>query len=98
MSTILQDPVQLQTPPRSPVRPAAPLDSESAPGKREISFELESPGGYRRTVTGKIAYLDGEAQTYMVRAPDGELIRVPIRDIKTSDWSRAAPGRTAHRS
>jgi hypothetical protein len=33
-------------------------------------------------VTGKIAYLDDEAQTYMVRAPDGALIRVPLRDVK----------------
>jgi hypothetical protein len=82
MSTILQDPVPFQTPSRSPVRPAAPLDPESASGSREISFELESPGGYRRTVTGTIAYLDEEAQTYMVRAADGKLIRVPVRDIK----------------
>jgi hypothetical protein len=82
MSTILQDPVYLESPSRSPVRPAAPLDPISASGKREVSFELESPGGYRRTVTGRIAYLDNEAQTYMVRGPDGELIRVPLRDIK----------------
>lgn len=33
-------------------------------------------------MTGTIAYLDEEAQTYMVRASDGELIRVPVRDIK----------------
>jgi hypothetical protein len=47
-----------------------------------VTFELESPGGYLRRVTGTIAYLDNEAQTYMVRAPDGTLIRVPLRDIK----------------
>jgi hypothetical protein len=82
MSTMLQDPVHFETPSRSPVRPAAPLDPESASEDREISFELESPGGYRRTVTGRIAYLDDEAQTYMVRAADGELIRAPVRDIK----------------
>jgi hypothetical protein len=82
MSTILQDPVDLESPSRSPVRPAAPLYPISAAGKREVSFELESPGGYRRTVTGRIAYLDDEAQTYMVRGPDGELIRMPLRDIK----------------
>lgn len=82
MSTILRDPVHFQTPSRSPVRPAAPLDRESGSRSREISFELESPGGYRRTVTGRIAYLDDEAQTYMLRAPDGRLIRAPVRDIK----------------
>jgi hypothetical protein len=82
MSIILQDPIHLETPTRSPVRPAAPLDPRTASGEREVSFELESPGGYRRTVTGTIAYLDGEAQTYMVLAPDEALIRVPLRDIK----------------
>lgn len=82
MSIILQDLVHLETPSRSPVRPAAPLDPGTASGGRQVYFELESPGGYRRTVTGTIAYLDDEAQTYMVRAPDGELIRVPLRDIK----------------
>ena len=82
MSIILQDPVHLEAPSRSPVRPAAPLDPGTAAREREVSFELESPGGYRRTVTGTIAYLDDEAQTYMVRALDGELIRAPLRDIK----------------
>jgi hypothetical protein len=82
MSIILQDPVHLETPSRSPVRPAAPLDPGTASGEREVSFELQSPGGYRRTVTGTIAYLDDEAKTYMVRALDGELIRVPLRDVK----------------
>jgi hypothetical protein len=33
-------------------------------------------------VTGTIAYLDDEAQTYMVLTSDGALIRVPLRDIK----------------
>jgi hypothetical protein len=33
-------------------------------------------------VTGTIAYLDDEAQTYMVLAPEEALIRVPRRDIK----------------
>jgi hypothetical protein len=82
MSIILQDPIHLETPTRSPVRPAAPLDPRTASGEREVSFELESPGGYRRTVAGTIAYLDDEAQTYMVLAPDEALIRVPLRDIK----------------
>ncbi len=71
MSIILQDPVEFETPTRSRVRPAAPLDPRTVSGERKVSFELESPGGYRRTVTGTIAYLDEEAQTYMVGAPDG---------------------------
>ena len=82
MSIILQDPVHLETPTRSPVRPAAPLDPRTASGERKVSFEVESRGGYRRTVTGTIAYLDDEAQTYMVLTSDGALIRVPLRDIK----------------
>ncbi len=46
-------------------------------------FELESRGGYLRTVTGTVAYLDEDAQTYMVLRGngDGELVRVPLRDI-----------------
>jgi hypothetical protein len=46
----------------------------------KTSFELASPGGYLRKVTGSIAYLDEEADTYMVLAR-GELVRVPLRDI-----------------
>lgn len=82
MSIVLEDPIHLEAPSRSPVRPTAPIDPGTTSGKREVSFELESPGGYRRTVTGTIAYLDEEAHTYMVLAADGELIRVPQRDIK----------------
>jgi hypothetical protein len=82
MSTILQDPVHFETPTRSPVSPVAPLDPRTVYGERKVSFEVESRGGYRRTVTGTIAYLDDEAQTYMVLTPDGALIRVPLRDIK----------------
>jgi hypothetical protein len=59
-----------------PNRPAAgPPDPEGT-----TSFELASRGGYVRNVTGKVAYLDEQAETYMVLA-DGELLRVPLRDI-----------------
>jgi hypothetical protein len=56
----------------------------------KISFQLASRGGYVRTVTGTVAYLDEEAQTYMVSRGngDGELLRVPLRDI-TSAHERA---------
>jgi hypothetical protein len=52
----------------------------------ETSFELASRGGYVRTVTGTVAYLDDDAQTYMVSRlnGDGELLRVPLRDITSS--------------
>jgi hypothetical protein len=82
MSRTLEDPVRIEAPTRSPVRPAAPLDPKTVTRDREVSFELESPGGYRRTVTGTIAYLDEEAQTYMVRPSGAALSRVPIRNIK----------------
>ena len=50
------------------------------------SFELASRGGYLRTVTGTVAYLDEEAETYMVLRGngDGELLRVPLRDITSA--------------
>jgi hypothetical protein len=50
----------------------------------ERSFEVESRGGYARTVVGQLAYLDDEAQTYMVLTRAGSLVRVPMRDIKSS--------------
>ena len=50
----------------------------------EISFELESHGGYARTVIGTIAYLDEEARTFLVRVLDGGLIRVPLRDVTSA--------------
>ncbi len=53
-------------------------------GASETSFELESHGGYARTVVGTVAYLDEEAQTFMVRVRDGELIRVPLRDVTSA--------------
>lgn len=52
--------------------------------ERLTSFDLESPGGYARTVVGRIAYVDREANTYVVRDRQGDLIRVPIRDVMSS--------------
>jgi hypothetical protein len=54
-------------------------------GRTETSFELSSHGGYARTVIGTVAYLDEEAQTFMIRARDGGLIRVPLRDVTAAD-------------
>ncbi len=42
---MLQDPLYFETPTRSPVRPAAPLDPGTASGKREVSFEPGPPSG-----------------------------------------------------
>ena len=58
------------------------------------SFELASRGGFVRTVTGTVAYLDEEAETYIVLRGngDGELLRVPLRDI-TSARQTANSGR-----
>jgi hypothetical protein len=49
-------------------------------------FELASRGGYVRTVTGTVAYLDEEADTYMVLRGNGDsqLLRVPRRDITSA--------------
>jgi hypothetical protein len=47
----------------------------------ETTFELGSHGGYARSVTGMITYLDEEANTFMLRDRDEELIRVPLRDV-----------------
>ena len=86
--TTLIDTVRIEVPTRSPVQPAAPLNppGDAATGSRspERSFEVESRGGYARTVVGQVAYLDDEAQTYMVLTRVGVLVRVPLRDITSS--------------
>jgi hypothetical protein len=64
--------------PRSGDAVLAAMRPRGSRGK--TSFELASRGGYVRTVTGTIAYLDEEADTFMVLAR-GELVRVPLRDI-----------------
>ena len=86
--TTLMDTVRVEAPTRPPVKPAAPLDAprDAATESRspERSFEVESRGGYARTVVGRLAYFDEEAQTYMVLTRDGTLVRVPLRDITSS--------------
>src|SRR4026208_2489045 len=64
---------------------AAPSVDPHIPAGR-TKFELESRGGYLRTVTGTVAYLDEVAQTYMVLRGngDGKLIRGPPRAIKAA--------------
>ena len=83
--SVLADPTAIAAPDRAPVDPAAPIDvpitvpPDPTPSR---SFHLESRGGYLRTVVGRVAYLDVEAQTSMVQTDDGRLVRVPLRDIK----------------
>ena len=96
MATVLQDPVlpepslSVRTPPLSPADPLSNGLPENPKQPRPdcagdvVSFDLESPGGYARTVMGTVAFLDREAETYMVLAPNGALMRVPIRDIKAT--------------
>jgi hypothetical protein len=54
MSIVMQDPVRLETPSRSPVRPMVPPDTEPVPVRGKVSFELDSAGGYRRTETAPL--------------------------------------------
>ena len=61
-----------------------PRDAAADPRSLERSFEVESRGGYARTVVGRVAYLDDEAQTYMVSTRAGTLVRVPLGDITSS--------------
>ena len=86
--TTLMDTVRTESPARPPSRPTAAADrswdNDSETRSRERSFEVASPGGYARTVVGRLAYFDEEAQTYMVLTGDGTLVRVPLRDITSS--------------
>jgi hypothetical protein len=97
MTTTLQDPALKRDPtsrhafpevPGEPELRARPTLAEEllASYRRgelesETAFELGSHGGYARSVTGTISYLDEEANTFMLRGMDGELIRVPLRDV-----------------
>jgi hypothetical protein len=75
---------ELRRRPAMAVPPNAPADDVRAALRargRKTSFELASRGGYARTVTGIVAYLDEDAQTYMVLGDGDELLRVPLRDI-----------------
>jgi hypothetical protein len=82
-------------PPREPGDDArAALRPRGPSGK--TSFELASRGGYACTVTGTVAYLDEEAETYMVLGGDGELLRVPLRDITSTHETSMNEGDRLH--
>ena len=86
--TTLMDTVRIEAETRPRVGPGSPLDrswdNDSESRSRERSFEVASRGGYARTVVGRLAYFDEEAQTYMVLTRSGALVRVPLRDITSS--------------
>lgn len=86
--TTLIDTVRIEAPTRPPSRPVVPVaaarDTTIESRSLERSFEVESRGGYARTVVGRLAYFDDEAQTYMVLTRSGVLVRVPLRDITSS--------------
>ena len=86
--TTLTDTVRIEAPARPRSKPAAavdaPRDTPTESRSLERSFEVASRGGYARTVVGRLAYFDDEAQTYMVLTRDGMLVRVPLRDITSS--------------
>jgi hypothetical protein len=86
---------ELRPRPAMRVPPAAPADDVRTALRAhggKTSFELASRGGYVRTVTGIVAYLDEDAQTYMVLGDDDELLRVPLRDITSSRESAMNDG------
>ena len=86
--TTLMDTVRTEAPARPRSKPAAAVDAwRDAPTEsrsRERSFEVESRSGYARTVVGRLADFDEEAQAYMVLTRCGVLVRVPLRDITSS--------------
>lgn len=84
--TTLIDTVRIESVARPPSKPAAQVDAPGATESRSLerSFEVESRGGHARTVVGRLAYFDDEAQTYMVLTHSGVLVRVPLRDITSS--------------
>lgn len=49
-------------------------------GKR-VSFRFILPNGHVSEAVGTLELFDTAAATYMVRRKDGELVRVPARDV-----------------
>jgi hypothetical protein len=86
--TTLMDAVRTEAPAAAPSKPVVPVaaarDTTTESRSHERSFEVESRGGFARTVVGRLAYFDDEAQTYMVLTRDRVLVRVPLRDITSS--------------
>jgi hypothetical protein len=56
------------------------LVSDHDVGKR-VSFQFELPNGYLSEAVGTLEAYDRGAETYLVRAKDGGLARVPKRGV-----------------
>ncbi|HZD18749.1 MAG TPA: hypothetical protein VE669_11460 [Actinomycetota bacterium] len=50
-------------------------------GKR-VTFQFELPNGFVGEAVGILEFYDEAAETFMVRRPDGELVRVPARGVR----------------
>ena len=105
MQTILQDPTRSRDPSSRHAFPELQVETDVRPGRTlaeelldgfhaggarpETRFGVASHGGYARVVMGTVEYLDGEAATFMVRARDGRLVRVPLRDVTSAQVTGA---------
>lgn len=49
-------------------------------GKR-VTFRFILPNGMFKEAVGTLEHWDAPAQTYMVRTKDGDLVRIPARDV-----------------
>jgi len=56
---------------------------------RRVSFQFELPNGYVGEALGILEAFDQGAATYMVRAKDGALVRVPVRGVR---FGKVVPG------
>jgi hypothetical protein len=50
-------------------------------GKR-VTFRFILPNGMRKEAVGILEHWDEPARTYMIRNKDGEILRVPARDVQ----------------
>jgi hypothetical protein len=70
------------------MQPGRNLVRPSDVGKR-VSFQFELPNGYVGEAVGRLEAYDEGAATYLVRARDGGLVRVPLRGVR---FGRVVPG------
>jgi hypothetical protein len=61
--------------------PSQNLVEPSDIGKR-VSFQWELPNGLRQEAIGILELYDHAAETYVLRAKDDRLVRVPRRDVR----------------
>jgi len=49
---------------------------------RRVSFQFVLPNGHNKEVVGTFEFFDDAARTFMVKNRDGDLVRVPERDVR----------------